>query len=135
MRQFYSEQLKGVELSASTNASNTIMDEAYLGLQKSSNSLDSVVVYEFWVKPGTTKLLPKGGFFVKVEDVLVDYYEGLPYTHGEFPYTKVEHLFNDTFWADSPLVDLIPLQKEYNEVRTDLGVAARRMGNPQLLAA
>lgn len=135
VRQFYSEQLKGVELSASTNASNTIMDEAYLGLQKSSNSLDSVVVYEFWVKPGTTKLLPKGGFFVKVEDVLVDYYEGLPYTHGEFPYTKVEHLFNDTFWADSPLVDLIPLQKEYNEVRTDLGVAARRMGNPQLLAA
>lgn len=135
VRQFYSEQLKDVDLSPSTNAANTIMDEAYLGIQKNANSLDSVVVYEFWVKPGTTNLLPKGGFFVMVEDVLVDYYEGLPYTHGEYPYTKVEHLFNDTFWADSPLVDLIPLQKEYNEVRTDIGVAARRMGNPQLLAA
>lgn len=135
VRQFYSEQLKDVDLSASTNSANTIMDEAYLGLQKSNNNLDSVVVYEFWVKPGTTKLLPKGGFFVMVEDTLVDYYEGLPYTHGEYPYTKVEHLFNDTFWADSPLIDLIPLQKEYNEVRTDIGVAARRMGNPQLLAA
>lgn len=134
-KQFYSEQLKDVELTPSTNSANTIMDEAYLGLQKSSNHLDSVIVYEFWVKPGTTQQLPKGGFFVMVEDVLVDYYEGLPYTHGEYPYTKFEHLYNDTFWADSPLVDLIPLQKEYNEVRTDIGVAARRMGNPQLLAA
>lgn len=135
VKSFYSEQLKDAKLSPSTNAANTIMDEAYLNLSKSTSQLDSVVVYEFWVKPGTTPMLPKGGFFVMVEDVLVDYYEGLPYTHGEFPYTKVEHLFNDTFFADSPLVDLIQLQKEYNEVRTDIGVAARRMGNPQLLAA
>ena len=35
VKQFYSEQLKGVDLSASTNASNTIMDEAYLGITKS----------------------------------------------------------------------------------------------------
>lgn len=135
VRQFYSEQLKDVDLSPTTNAANTIMDEAYLGLSKSQTNLDSVVVYEFWVKPGTTSMLPKGGFFVMVEDILVDYYEGLPYTHGEYPYTKVEHLYNDTFWADTPLTDLIELQKEYNEVRTDIGVAARRMGNPQLLAA
>lgn len=135
VKQFYSEQLKDVKLSGTTNASNTIMDEAYLGITKSSSNLDSVVVYEFWVKPGTTNLLPKGGFFVMVEDILVDYYEGLPYTHGEYPYTKFEHLFNDTFWADSPLVDLIQLQKEYNEIRTDIGVAARRMGNPQMIAA
>lgn len=131
----YKEELKGAKLSPSTNAANTIMDEGYLGLQNSTTNLDSVVVYEFWVKPGATKHLPEGGFFVMIEDVLVDYMEGLQYTHGEFPYTKIEHMFNDTFWADSPLVDLIPLQKEYNEVRTDIGIAARRMGNPQLLAA
>ena len=135
VKSFYEEQLKDAKLSPSTNAANTIMDEGYLNLQKSNTNLDSVVVYEFWVKPGTTKLLPKGGFFVMVEDVLVDYYEGLPYTHGEYPYTKFEHLYNDTFWADSPVVDLIPLQKEYNELRTDIGVAANRMGKPQLLAA
>lgn len=134
-KQFYSEQLKDEKLDASTSSANTIMDEGYLGITKSTTNLDSVIVYEFWVKPGTTKHCPKGGFFVLVGDILVDYYEGLPYTHGEFPYTKVEHLFNDTFWADTPLVDLIPLQKEYNEVRTDIGVAARRMGNPQLVAA
>lgn len=135
VKSFYSEQLKEAPVSPSTNASNTILDEGFLGLTKSTNNIDSVVVYEFWVKPGTTPHLPKGGFFVMVEDVLVDYYEGLPYTHGEYPYTKFEHLFNDTFWADTPLEDLIELQKEYNEVRTDIGVAARRMGNPQLLAA
>lgn len=135
VKAFYSEQLKDVELGASTSASNTIMDEGYLGLQKSEQALDSVIVYEYWVKPGTTGHLPNGGFFVKVEDILVDYYEGLPYTHGEYPYTKVEHLFNDTFWANTPVEDLIALQKEYNEVRTDIGVASRRMGNPQLLAA
>lgn len=135
VRTFYKEQLKGAKLDPSTNSANTIMDEGYLGLQKSGTNLDSVIVYEFWVKPGMTDHLPHGGFFVMVEDVLVDFYEGLPYTHGQFPYTKVEHLFNDTFWADTPLVDLIPLQKEYNEVRTDIGVAHRRMGQPQLLAA
>ena len=135
VKSFYSEQLKDADLSPSTNSANTIMDEGYLGLQKSGQQLDSVIVYEFWVKPGTTPLLPKGAFFVMVEDVLVDYFEGLPYDHKNYPYTKVEHLFNDTFWADSPLVDLIPIQKEINEVRTDLAVAARRMGNPQLLAA
>ena len=135
VKSFYGDKLDDTSLSPSTNAANTILDETYLNLQDSNTSKDSVVVYEFWVKPGTTKLLPEGGFFVMVEDVLVDYYEGLPYTHGEFPYTKVEHLFNDTFWADSPLVDLIPLQKEYNEIRTDIGVSIRRMGQPQLLAA
>ena len=131
---FYKEQLAGVKLSPTSSAANTVMDEGYLGLQNSATNLDSVVVYEFWVKPGATEHLPEGGFMVLIEDVLVDFYEGLPYTHGELPYTKIEHLFNDTFWADSPLVDLIPLQREYNEVRTDIGTAARRMGNPQLLA-
>lgn len=135
VKTFYSEQLKDTDISASTNSANTVMDEGYLGITKSGQQLDSVIVYEFWVKAGTTNLMPNGGFFVMVEDVLVDYYDGLPYEHKNFPYTKVEHLFNDTFWADSPLVDLIPIQKEINEVRTDLAVAARRMGNPQLIAA
>lgn len=132
-KKFYNEQLKDVTLAPSASSSNQLMDEAYLSLQQSSKGLDSVTVYEFWVKPGQLDELPEGGYFVLVDDILVDFYNGMPYKHNEFPYTKFEHLFNDTFWADTPLVDLIPLQKEYNEVRTDIGVAARRMGNPQLL--
>lgn len=132
-KQTYGEQLKGVALSASTNSTAFLMDEVFANT--GSEKLDSVVVQEVWVKPGATNLLPKGGYLVLVDDYLVDYYEEMPYSHGEYPYTKFEHMYNDTFWADSPLVDLIPLQKEYNELRTDIAVAARRMGNPQLLAA
>lgn len=134
VKKFYHDQIGDAEITPSTSSTNQLLDEGFL---KASNStgkgLDAVVVYEFWVKPGTHDQLPNGGFFVLVDDVLVDFYDGMPYSHRQFPYTKFEHLFNDTFWADSPLVDLIPLQREYNEVRTDLSVAARRMGNPQLL--
>lgn len=133
-QQAYAEQLKDVKLSASTNNTAFLMDEAFTRTG-STDKLDSVVVQEVWVKPGSTKQLPDGGYLVLVDDYLVDYYIGAPYAHGEYPYTKFEHMYNDTFWADSPLVDLIPLQKEYNELRTDIAIAARRMGSPQLLAA
>ena len=133
-KQTYGDVLKDVTLEPTTNSTQFLLDEA---MQRTAgnggNKLDSVVVKEVWVKPGATNLLPDGGYIVMLDEILVDVYKGLPYGHGEFPYTKFEHMYNDTFWADSPLVDLIPLQKEYNELRTDLGVAARRMGNPQLL--
>lgn len=133
-RKTYGSVLKGVNLAASSNNTAFMMDEAFQRTS-STHKLDSIVVQEVWVRPGASKHLPNGGFLVLVDDILVDYYEGWPYAHGEFPYTKFEHMYNDTFWADSPLVDLIPLQVEYNELRTDIGVAGRRMGNPQLLAA
>lgn len=132
--QMYAKELEGCELTPSTNSTAFLVDEAFTRLGTSVNKLDSVVVQEVWVKPGATKLLPEGAFLVLVDDILVDYYEGMPYGHDEFPYTKFEHMYNDTFWPDSPLVDLIPLQKEYNELRTDIALAARRMGNPQLIA-
>lgn len=132
--QMYAKELEGCELTPSTNSTAFLVDEAFTRLGTSVNKLDSVVVQEVWVKPGATKLLPEGAFLVLVDDILVDYYEGMPYGHDEFPYTKFEHMYNDTFWPDSPLVDLIPLQKEYNELRTDIAIAARRMGNPQLIA-
>lgn len=135
-RQQYPEELKGVDLSPSQSSSNQLMDDGYFNLAETPKSqLDACTILEVWVKPGTTNLLPNGGLLVLVEDVLVGaYVDGMPYRHGEYPYTKIEHLSNDTFWADSPLVDLIELQKEYNDLRTQIGLSARRMGNPQLLA-
>jgi hypothetical protein len=78
--------------------------------------------------------MPDGGCLVIVEDILVSITRKPPYDHGEFPYTKFEHISNDTFYADSPLVDLIPLQVEYNELRTEISMAGRRMARPQLAA-
>lgn len=136
VKQFWAEELAYKELSPSTIATNTLMDDAYFNLTNTPKTeLDSVVVLEVWVKPGTTPLLPKGGLLVIVEDCLVAaYIDGMPYRHNEYPYTKFEHLSNDSFFADSPIVDLIELQKEFNETRTQIGVNAKRMGNAQLLA-
>lgn len=135
-KQQYAEELEGQKINPSQSSSNTLLDEAFYTLSNASKStLDAVVILEAWVKPGTTKMLPNGGLLILVDDVLVGAYtDGMPYKHGEYPYTKIEHLSNDTFFADSPLADLIELQKEFNDVRTQIGVAAKRMGNPQLLA-
>lgn len=135
VKQYYAAELEGNKLEPSTVSANTLLDEAYLNLSNSPRSdLDSVVIYEMWVRPGQNPLLPNGGWLVIVENTLVALrQEGLPYAHGQYPYTKFDYLFNDAFYADSPLVDLIPLQMEYNDWRTDISLAAKRMGRPQLL--
>lgn len=135
-RQQYPEELDGEKLEPSQSSANSLLDDAYYKLAGTPKSeLDACLVLEVWVKPGTNKMMPQGGLLVLIEDVLVGaYMEGMPYNHGEYPYTKIEHLSNDTFWADSPLADLVELQREFNETRTQISLAARRMGNPQLLA-
>lgn len=136
VKQYYAAELEGVSLSPSTVTANSLLDEAYLNLSQSPRSdLDSVVLYEMWVRPMVTPLLPDGGWVLIVENqILALMDKGMPYKHGQFPYTKFEHLFNASFYADSPLVDLIPLQIEYNDWRTDTSLAAKRMGRPQLAA-
>jgi hypothetical protein len=69
-----------------------------------------------------------------IEDEIVDFYNRFPYEHGMYPYTVFNHIETATFYADATLRDLIPLQKEYNEARTDISESARRSGRPQLLA-
>jgi hypothetical protein len=135
VKQYYAAELEGSKLEPSTVSANTLLDEAYLNLSNSPRSdLDSVVIYEMWVKPMQTPLLPDGGWLVLVENTLVALRkDGLPYKHGQYPYTKFDYIYNDAFYADSPLVDLIPLQQEYNDWRTDISLAAKRMGRPQLL--
>lgn len=135
-RQTWGEELKDWPVKPSQSSATGVLDDAYFNLTNTPKSdLDACVVLEMWVKPGANKLMPNGGLLILVEDCLVGaFMDGMPYTHGEFPYTKVEHLSNDTFFADSPLVDLIELQKEFNDSRTQISLAARRMGNPQLLA-
>lgn len=130
---YYAEELKGKSLAPSVSTANNLVEEGHLNLATGNNKPDACVVFETWIKPGASKLFPQGGVLIYIDNILVQFYEGLPYGHGEYPFTKFEHIQNSTFYADSPLVDLNELQKEYNEVRTDIGEAARRMGRPQLL--
>lgn len=131
---YFAKELGGIKLSPSTSAANQIIDEAYLNLGN-SKAPDSVIVYETWVKPGAHKLLPEGGVIITIDDVLVAFYkDGFPYNHGMYPFTKFEHIPTATFYADSPIVDLSQLQREYNQLRSEIAEAGRRMAKPQLIA-
>jgi hypothetical protein len=130
----FAKELGGKTLTPSVASANQILDEAYLNLG-TERAPDSVVVYEMWVKPGSTKLLPEGGVIISVDNFLLRLYRGFPYKHGQYPFTKIEHIPTSTFYADSPLVDLNNLQKEYNQIRSEIADAGKRMARPQLLAA
>lgn len=131
---YFAEELKGKTLQPSVSSANQIIDEAYLNLG-AGRAPDSVVVYETWVKPGATKLLPQGGVIISVDNILINVYrDGLPYGHKQYPFTKFEHVPTSTFYADSPIVDLVELQRDYNQLRSEIAEAGRRMAKPQLIA-
>jgi len=131
---YFAKELGDIKLSPSVSSANQILDEAYLNLGH-SKAPDSVIVYETWIKPGAHKLMPEGGVVVTVDDILISVYkDGFPYGHGMYPFTKFEHIPTATFYADSPIVDLSQLQKEYNGLRSEISEAGRRMAKPQLIA-
>lgn len=41
-----------------------------------------------------------------------------PYSHGKFPFVKIDHVPTGGFYAESVITDLIPLQREYNRTRS-----------------
>lgn len=132
-RQQFGELVAKIE--PTTASSSSILDETYLDLTRANeNKPDSVVIKETWIKPGVYAGLPDGGVVIMVEDTIVMMTDRFPYEHGQFPFTVFSHIETSTFYADSTLRDLIPLQKEYNEARTDISEASRRAGRPQLLA-
>lgn len=134
-RRFFSEALKGTDVQPSTTSANNILEEGYLNLSSAGRPADSVIVYECWAKPGATSYLPDGGVIVVVDEKIVGMYrDGLPYEHDQYPYTKFEHIPTSTFYADSPMVDTNQLQREYNQLRSEISEAGRRMAKPQLLA-
>lgn len=131
---YFGNELGGKKLQPSVASANQIIDEAYLNLG-AGRAPDSVIVYETWVKPGATKLLPQGGVIISVDNILINVYrDGLPYKHGMYPYTKFEHIPTSTFYADSPIIDLKELQRDYNQLRSEISEAGRRMAKPQLIA-
>lgn len=136
VKQFYSKFSDLSKISADTVSSSEIMQDAYLNLQGSSHTQpDSVLVKEIWMKPGAHKDFPNGGMVTTVADTIVYASDrGLPYRHEQYPFTKFDHIPSGKFYADSVIVDLTPLQKEYNRTRSQLVEARNRMGKPQLRA-
>ena len=131
---FFAEQLVGEKLTPSNSAQLGLFDDAYLQqLRDTPGKLDQVLILEHWIKPGATKLLPNGGLVITVEDKIVHYQDSWPYADREFPYTKFEHIATETFYGDSPITDIVSLQQEYNDLRSAVALAARRMGTPNMI--
>jgi hypothetical protein len=97
--------------------------------QKSQNSkeLDMVLVKEFWMKPNY--IYEEGVLATVVGDQLLQF-EEMPYDHKEYPFVKVdEHKNPAGFYGISTVSRLIPVQRHYNESRSQLAKNVQLMAN------
>lgn len=128
--------LDGTNINPNTGEANDILEESFLNLTgtQSLAKQHSVLVMEVWIKPGGSAMFPEGAFFTLVGDKIVQGQQGLPYSHKKFPFAKFDHIPAGKFYSDSSIVDLIPLQKEFNRTRGQIIEAKNRMSKPQLIA-
>lgn len=119
-----------------TGGKDEILEDSYLNMSGSNNVNDSntVLCLEVWVKPGCISMFPAGAMFSICGDYLTYGQEGWPYQHGRYPFAKFDHIPSGKFYSDSSIVDLIPLQREYNRTRGQIIEAKNRMAKPQLIA-
>lgn len=126
-------QEKAAKLKADTAAGPDALEQKFfsaLGITTPPKSHTSI--HECWIKP--TKDYPEGAVITWAGDMVLQFQEGWPYQHKEYPFTKFDHIPTGRFYADSTVPDLIPLQKEYNRTRSQIIEAKNRMSKPQLLA-
>lgn len=113
-----------------------VVDESLLSIMgvNHQDRKDTTIILEVWVKPGYTPELPQGGMYTIVADKIVQGWEGWPYSHGQYPFSKLDGIPTGKFYNDSVVQDLIPLQRELNRTRGQVIEAKNRMAKPQLLA-
>jgi hypothetical protein len=114
-------------------ATNTIMESATLLTKGSENVLDSVLVKEMWIKKNTHKDFPEGGLITVVNNQVVQVSRKWPCPFPEFPFYKFDRMLNGSFYSDSVVVDLIPVQKEYNRTRSQIIEIKNTIGKPKLV--
>ena len=122
---------------APTVAANTLLDDAYLNMQQSPRTdLDSVVVYEIWVKSEHDQEVAEGRLHGHRRGHLGRDQHGGPAVQARRVLLhEVRSPVGRHVLRDSPLVDLIPLQKEFNDLRTEISVGGKRTAAPILRGA
>lgn len=127
------ERTFGVEISLdkSLQVDSTLQSVLGVGHQQDKTN---VLTLEVMAKPGYFDELPEGGMFTIAGDMIVQGYEGWPFEHGEYPFSKLDGIPSGKFYAASVLEDLIPLQRELNRTRSQIVEAKNKMGKPQLMA-
>lgn len=126
----------GVKAQPNVMEANDILNDSFLQLVGAGDfRKNAILCYEVWVKPGNVEFLPNGGMYTIIGDSVVQFVEGNPYLHQQYPFVKFGHLPTARFYYDSVINDLIPVQREYNRTRGQIIEAKNRMSHPQLIAA
>lgn len=124
----------GVRIAPDSNAGAGLLEQRFLsalGVNPSS-AFRYVSIKEMWVKP--CNRFPQGGMITWAGDQIVDLVEEWPYKHKDYPFSKLDHIPTGRFYGESVIVDLIPLQREFNRTRSQVVEAKNRMSKPQLVA-
>ena len=99
-----------------------------------SNKPESVLVIEMWAKPNGCPYLPKGGLVTIVDNEIVQFAEnGIPYAHKHYPFAHLHTIPTGKFYRRGVIKNLIPLQREYNRVRSQIIQAKNLMSKPQMM--
>jgi hypothetical protein len=131
----YAPFIGDVNIVPDTAAAADIVSDSFLNLIGSANAKRSnVLCIDIWVKPGTSKLLPDGGYLCVVGGQIIQAWGGWPYKHGQYPFSKFDYISTGRFYGEGMVTDLISLQREYNRTRGQIIEAKNRMAKPQLMA-
>lgn len=112
------------------NTADSRLQEAY-GWSR-TNSRRGIEVKEVWVKPCPE--YPDGMRLVWAGDKVLALDESWPYEHKQYPFSRRIHIQSGRFYGTSTLVDLIPLQIEYNQSRSQVIENRNATAKPTFLA-
>lgn len=116
-------------------SSSEIIDAALMDLRSVDTAKpDAVLVIEMWAKPGGCKYLPNGGLITIVDNEIVQMADnGIPYTHKQYPFAHTYGIPTGKFYRRSTIKSLIPIQREYNRLRSQIIHAKNLMAKPQMM--
>lgn len=128
--------MNGEEVNPTSADSTELFDTSFLNLIGTRNleRQRQCLVLEVWVKPYQLPNFPNGAMFTIIDGKIVGGQGSMPFSHGKYPFAKIDHIPGGKFYGTSSIEDLLPLQKEYNRTRGQIIEAKNRMAKPQLIA-
>lgn len=114
-------------------ASSTILEASFIITKGAEEHLDACLVKEIWLKKDAHPDFPQGGILTIINDRVVQVRQEWPWPFPEYPFYKYDGIPTGGFYNDSIVVDLIPLNKEYNRTRSQMVEIKNLMMKPKLV--
>lgn len=115
-------------------AEQSIMDATNLITKgRTTDQFNAVLVKEFWIKPNGHESFPNGGIVTVIGNNVVQLQETWPLPYPEYPFYAYNGIDTGGFYGDSVIVDLIPVQKEYNRKRSQMLEIQNTIGKPRII--